>query len=376
MKILLYLLLLFSFIETFPQQSDRFTLNGTTNLKDGEKISFRYNGVNDSTTVLNGQFYFNGPLEEPTFAVLIHRETNLMEGPKSIRFFIEPTQMKIAALDGQFIKARISGSEIQKTLEELRLKEAIDKVDDALSYWEKEIRKQGDSELSKAKVDSLRKQKSIIINSAEKLQLDYVRHSPESYLSPYLLFAGKLSLDSMRFFYNSFSPLVKNSVWGRVVHKNLGYADLSKVGQPAVNFSAKLLDGSVLNLSSFKDNKYVLLDFWGTWCVKCRKLSPDLIEIYRKLNAKGLEIISIASDRDVKVWKKVIGVDQTGLWKHMLLKDAIFDHPADDLINQYSISGYPTFILIDKEGKIAGRYDGAGDEFHVDLKNKLKEIFE
>ena len=98
--------------------------------------------------------------------------------------------------------------------------------------------------------------------------------------------------------------------------------------------------------------------------------------MYKKYKSKGLEIIGVARDYDRKLWEKAITDDGTGAWRHIILMEASKNDNGDDLGIQYNVSTYPTFILIDKEGKVAGRYVGAGNDFHVNLKNKLAEIFE
>lgn len=377
-----YLLLFLSLIvgSAFSQQqsgNNQFSLTGTTNLKDGEIVFMQYAGINDSTVVKDGKFFFKGNVDEPTFAAISNGKTNVLDGPKSVRFFIEPVKMDIIASKDKFYKSKLSGSETQKALDELNLRDEYDEIREGLEFWASKIQKEGSTELYQASLDSVYRKRSQLFNIINERKLTYLKNNPNSYLSPYLLVAqNSLSQDSIRFYYNQLSPVVQNSVWGRMAYKQLNYKSLSNVGQYAPVFRANSLTNEEILLSNFKDKQYVLLDFWGTWCVKCRELSPDLISFYKQYQTKGLEIISIANDHDRQAWKNAISLDKTGLLKHVLLKDVNLVEPNDGLLTQYSIGAFPTFILIDKEGKIAGRYVGSGNEFHIDLKNKLKEIFE
>ena len=380
MRSYLLLFLLVVVKTAFSQQqlaNNQFSLKGTTNLKDGERIFLKYAGVNDSAIVKSGKFFFKGIVEEPTYATINNGKTNVLDGPRSIRVFIEPISMEINALEGKFYSAKLSGSETQSALDELSFKDEYDVIRDSLEYWANKIKTEESTLLSESNISTLYKKRSKLQDLINERKLAYLKNNPQSYLSPFLLVTlNGLSQDSIRLYYNRFSPLVQNSSWGRMVYKQLNYKILSGIGQQAPIFKANSLTNEEIVLSNFIGEKYVLLDFWGTWCIKCRELSPDLISFYKKYQTKGLEILSVAYDGDRKLWKNAISADKTGLWKHVLLKDVKSVGSNEGLLIQYSVGAFPTFILIDKEGKIAGRYVGSGNEFYINLKTKLKEIFE
>lgn len=360
--------------------TSRFSLSGKTDLKDGEKIILQYRGNKDSAFVKDGSFKFSGYLNEPDMASLKHGKTSLLQGPNSVRVFLEPNNMQISLYREQFFKAKLLGSQTQSDWDRVRLKEESDKIQDKINALRKEIKENGSSNSLKANLDLNYAEDLRLFEINKKNSLVFIRNNPNSYLSPYLLSSLSLSRylprDSVRFYYRSFSGPVLNSEFGRMVYKDLAYEEGSKIGQPAPVFYAKLVNGKTIKLNEFKAKQYVLLDFWGTWCVHCRALSPDLIAMYKKYKSKGLEIIGIARDKDRKLWEQAILDDGTGSWRHIILMDASKNDSGDDLDTQYNVSAYPTFILIDKEGKIAGRYVGEGNNFHVNLKNKLAEIFE
>lgn len=379
MKIRFALILALLSSNSFAQNdASRFNLLGKTDLKDGEKITLEYRGNKDSTFVKDGSFKFSGYLNEPSLASLKYGKTNLLEGPNAVRIFLEPKNLQISTFGGQFFKAKLLGSQTQSDWDRVRLKDKADEIWDKIDALNKAIKERGSSDSLKANLSLNYAERSRLFKVAEKNSLAFIRNNPNSYLSPYLLSSLSRSLpkDSVQFYYRSFSGSVLNSAWGRFIYKELDHEETSKIGQPAPGFSAKLANGKTISLAEFKSKKYVLLDFWGTWCVHCRALSPDMIKMYKKYESKGLEIVSIATDDDRKLWQEAIVDDRTGLWKHILLMDASKSAKGDNLVVQYSVPAYPTFILIDKEGKVAGRYGGEGNDFHVNLKNKLAEIFE
>jgi len=159
-----------------------------------------------------------------------------------------------------------------------------------------------------------------------------------------------------------------------------------KIGVPGTmssNFSAKDINGVPLSLSDFK-GKYVLLDFWASWCVPCRKGNPHLLKLYSEYKDKGFEIIGI-SDDDTKpdAWRNAVEKDGIGVWKHVLRgldiervkKGDYKNHPGEISDSKYAIASLPTKILIDPTGKIIGRYGGEGGGNDEDMDKKLAEIF-
>jgi thiol-disulfide isomerase/thioredoxin len=121
------------------------------------------------------------------------------------------------------------------------------------------------------------------------------------------------------------------------------------------------LKGQTLSLSTFS-GKYVLLEFWGSWCVPCRKGNPHLKELYYSYKDKGFDIIGIAKDDDTKdAWVKAVKKDELP-WHQILV---------GDLDTKYNITSYPTKILIDQKGIIIGRYG----EDEKELDEKLASIF-
>jgi len=158
-------------------------------------------------------------------------------------------------------------------------------------------------------------------------------------------------------------------------------ADTTKgaVGSMASGFETKDINGKLLNLKEFR-GKYVLLDFWASWCIPCRKSNPHLITLYHKYSAKGFDIIGISDDDQRQIqWKNAVKQDSTNLW-HQVLRGAVTTPDQatianpDDLHQRYNIQSLPVKILIDPAGKIIGRY-GDNDTTDDDLDEALAAIF-
>jgi peroxiredoxin len=136
------------------------------------------------------------------------------------------------------------------------------------------------------------------------------------------------------------------------------------VGQPAPDFTQNDTAGHPVALSSFR-GKYVLLDFWASWCGPCRQENPAVVTAYHKYHDKGFEILGVSLDQNEKSWKKAIHDDKLS-WTHV----SDLKYWDNALVKIYGVQGVPQNFLIDPQGKIIAR--GLRGE---DLQNKLAEIY-
>lgn len=135
----------------------------------------------------------------------------------------------------------------------------------------------------------------------------------------------------------------------------------SQIGMKALDFTAVSLDGKEIRLSDYR-GKYIILDFWGTWCAPCVSFLETLKEIHNTYIDKNLVILGIANDKLASLKKF--------LQQHPLPWPQISQYRPDhdSLLNLYKITGYPTTFLIDTSGKIVSKHS------QNDLKEKLREL--
>ncbi|WP_169305705.1 TlpA family protein disulfide reductase [Sphingobacterium alkalisoli] len=127
------------------------------------------------------------------------------------------------------------------------------------------------------------------------------------------------------------------------------------LNKDAPDFTATSTEGDQLTLNNFK-GKYVLLDFWATWCVPCLKQTPALKNLRSALSTDILEMISISSDKDSVIFEQIVR-EKEMVWTHVLDK-------KKDLSRLYGIEAFPTIVLIDQTGKIV--YRKVGGELNID----------
>lgn len=134
-------------------------------------------------------------------------------------------------------------------------------------------------------------------------------------------------------------------VWTKgVIEKTIQSLKL-KMSKDAPDFSFKSLDGKNHKLSDFK-GKWVILDFWGTWCVPCRTDTPYLLEAYKEISKDSFEIISISSDKSMTSLTDYIDKHKITWISTVELEDY-----AEGIIEKYGVTSFPTLFLIDPKGQ-------------------------
>jgi thiol-disulfide isomerase/thioredoxin len=214
-----------------------------------------------------------------------------------------------------------------------------------------------------------------------KRQEDYMKKYPSTALAASFLRMelGHMPIEKMKEAYEKLDATAKETTSGKEIANEIAVLERVNPGNPAPDFTANdLLTGKPFSLSSLK-GKVVLLDFWASWCVPCRKSNPHVKALYEKYKKKGFDVVYVASD-DSNPNAALKAIEQDGIKKyhHVLaglkeIRDAngkmLGYDKSQDIGEQYAIHFLPTKYLIDREGKIIGKVD---DET---LDAKLKEIF-
>jgi thiol-disulfide isomerase/thioredoxin len=214
-----------------------------------------------------------------------------------------------------------------------------------------------------------------------KRQEDYMKKYPSTALAASFLRMelGHMPIEKMKEAYDKLDVTAKETTSGKEIANEIAVLERVNPGNPAPDFTANdLLTGKPFSLSSLK-GKVVLLDFWASWCVPCRKSNPHVKALYEKYKKKGFDVVYVASD-DSNPNAALKAIEQDGIKKyhHVLaglkeIRDAngkmLGYDKSQDIGEKYAIHFLPTKYLIDREGKIIGKVD---DET---LDAKLKEIF-
>lgn len=366
-----------------PQGKKQFQLTGIVKGADSALLYYNNGGkqIVLRKALLNHKVMLKGALNEPVSArILLKRKGEVISErafwDRMKEIYLEPGKMTISGQASDLKNLKITGS---KSQEELNLLNAqIEPVRKEMQPISDALEKENDHE----KAAEIRDRLEPYQDRIKKITYDFFIKHPNSYVTMDMMrfYLSRMKLDSARQIYDNFNAGMKAKPAAKELYQEIKKIEQGMPGRPAAVFSKKDINDKPLSLSDFK-GKYVIVDFWASWCVPCRKGNPHLIALYNKYHEKGLEIIGISDDDgNPSAWKKAVEQDKIGIWNHVLrgldMKLRMKNLPnPEDISEKYGISSLPTKILIDSEGKIIGRYgDNNGGTDH-DLDQKLEEIF-
>jgi peroxiredoxin len=331
-------------------------------------LRMRKGGENviDSAQVVNGQFTFTGTLEEPTLASLMMVE---QEAAKTVSMkkdmlavYLDKGTISVSTSDS-ISKATVKGSPANDAY--LALNNQLKEVTERASTLQKEYRalyqakdEEGMKKLE-AKFDELESEQ-------KKIMKDYLKKNRSTPIGMYVIsqVAGyDIVPAEIEPSFKKLSKEVKNSPSGKEFAARLKSARKTAVGQPAITFSQATPDGKMVNLADYR-GKYVLVDFWASWCGPCRQENPNVVKAYEKFKEKGFDILGVSLDDNKDKWLKAVDADKLA-WTHVSdLKG--WKNAAADL---YGVRAIPQNVLIDPKGKIVAK-NLRGDK----LEEKLAEL--
>lgn len=348
-----YLTLLFTLLTTGVSQAQNskvFQVKGNiSTLADSEIfLSYIINGEKrtDTTVTKGGCFSIKGSIDEPCVAMLNNSDNSIQR-----LFLLDNSVIELNGVYSKPTTLTVKGGKPQMEYENLQV-EIMKNREDVIAVYK--------SEGEGAKYDSLyRNERSIIMR--------FIKEHPDSYLSANQLFynTNENNLSESITLYKAFSEKVKNSYEGKKVAERIKTLQKVKVGNQALNFTQLDTLGKPVQLSDFK-GKYILLEFWASWCGPCRAEGPNIFKAFTKYKDKGFVILAVSLDKDEVSWKRAIVKDNLP-WIHV----SDLKYFRNEVAELYGVHGIPTNFLIDPEGKIIDK-DLRGDKLHV----KLGELFE
>jgi peroxiredoxin len=324
---------------------------------DGKLRSVDSTEIQLDTLTKAGTFQFKGSLILPEFCLIKYTD-------KGISLFVENQNINIKGNIDSLDKITITGSKINDNYKAFIDSRRPFEDQGEIIGNKMKLAKDAKDMITMKKLD---KSSDSLDNVEKEYMLKYVKENSNTVLAPFITYkflAYQIDLKQLQDLVGGFDTAIKKSVYIDYLKERIDILKKVQVGQPAPDFTQNDTTGKPISLSSFK-GKYVLIDFWASWCGPCRRENPNNIELYKKFNKKGFEILGVSLDKTKEKWEKAIKDDKL-VWAQVSDLNYWDNEVAKKL---YGIRSIPNTVLIDKEGIIVAN-GLQGDA----LKTKLVEI--
>jgi len=375
-------------------QAQQFTLSGKLTGEPDAPVILGYTSndgksIKDSTILYNGTFTFKGNVNGGVLGYMYvsdkSSKSRIGDRGNSVQIFLEPGNITATGSFDNLPGLKFIGSRSQTEYEALA--DLFKPTDAEMDAIEKKWLSNQQELFRITRVDKYDKRlaainstmdslNDILTANTKKIEKQFIAAHPNSYVSAYELnfFKTRWKISEVTAIYKSLSPDMQNSYYGKQVQNIIIGIESNSGGKVAKNFTSSDINGKNVSLADFK-GRYVLLDFWGSWCGPCRESTPHVKDLFAKYNKAGLDVLAIAVDDTPTDWEEAIKKDGTGIWHNIMIEKGRYKAANDPtrIDETYNIHVYPTKILVGKDGIIVGRYDGT--ESTAALDKKLADLF-
>ena len=353
--------------EATPEANTPFTLQGEIKAKKYPTtlyLTFVENKklVRDSAILRDGHFVFKGSIIRPLKATLALKEEDANKYASSVRsLYLDPGVMTIKAI-GELDSAEVTGSPSTKLADEWK------NIREPYLSRMNELRLR--AYFNRGNRDSVRLLKDQSDEALQELRRAvtvFVTQHPDSYVSWDMADEGRIAMDPGTFqpTFEALAPKFRNSPEGKALAEQIVGVKQAEIGLRSPDFSQCDAHGNPISLRSLH-GKYVLVDFWASWCGICRMENPNVLRAYKAYKDSGFTVLGVSLDESKDKWVQAVREDNMPWQQVSDLKGT-----KNEVAMLYGIQGIPQNVLLDPNGVIIAK--NLRDR---ELMNKMMELFD